>query len=68
MIPAVSALFSLVVAITVAVVCVREMAASGLRGDLCLLAALAGVIAFLILRRAWRFLREVRDAVELGDH
>lgn len=68
MIPMVSAVFGLVVSVAVALVCVRKMSATGLRGDLCLLTALACVIALLILRRVWRFLREVRDAVELGDH
>ena len=68
MIPVVRDIFGLVVAVTIVIVCGRAMSASGLRADLCLLAALAGAYIFYVLRRAWRFIREVRDAVELGDH
>jgi len=68
MIPVVKEIFGLVVAITIAIVCIREMSTTGLRGGICLLVALAGAYTLFVLRRAWRFIREVRDAVDLGDH
>lgn len=68
MIRVLAEIFGLMVAATIGIVCMREMSASGPRADLCLLAVLAVAYALFVLRRAWRFAREVRDVVDLGDH